>query len=146
MNRVIAALIAPCASLALLLLVPAPPAHAGEADDLQNMIDRSRRVTEDLRRMDTEHQVSDEIALLSTWLDEAWRLRGEQKFDETRPVIERCDSQADMIREKITAAKAEAEAQAKEAAVRRSRANVDKTKQALHDAQMQKARLEGKQS
>ena len=61
-----------------------PTARAGEADDLQSMIDRARQGASDLERLDERAATREEITLLRVWLDEAWRLRSEQKYDEVR--------------------------------------------------------------
>jgi hypothetical protein len=98
----------------LLVGLTASGAHAGEADDLQVMIDRARNGVTDLERLDERSATREDAALLRLWLDEAWRLRSEQKYDEVRLVLDRCDAQAAMIREKIQAAKLLAQAAEKE--------------------------------
>src|SRR5262245_57224693 len=60
----------------------APAARADEADDLQTMIDRARRGTSDLRRLDELRACGKDLRLLDNWLDEAWRMRSEQRFDD----------------------------------------------------------------
>lgn len=119
-------------------------AHAGEADDLQIMIERARRGAEDLKRLDDQRAVGDEVTLLNVWLDEAWRLRSEQKYDEVRVVLDRTDAQADMIRERITAAKLSAEAAAKETAARNARAKAEQTRKDIQTTLLEKARMEGR--
>ena len=121
-------------------------ARAGEADDLQNMIERSRRGAEDLKRLDESRTATDDIASLTTWLDEAWHLRSQQRYDDVRSMLERCDAQADMIREKTAAAKSTAQASEREAAVKRARAKLEASKKDLQKLQLEKARLEGKAS
>jgi outer membrane murein-binding lipoprotein Lpp len=71
-------------------------------------------------------------------------LRSQEKYDEVRVVVDRCKAQADMIREKITAAKLAAQAAQKEADVARARATLERSKKALEDAKVQKIRLGGK--
>lgn len=119
-----------------------PTANAGEADDLQAMIDRARRNVSDLQRID-DHKVSvEDSAVLSTWLDEAWRLRSEKQFDTVRVVLDRCDSQADMIREQITAGQLTAQALAEETLLEASKKNIDGLTQEIASAKQKKAALE----
>jgi hypothetical protein len=125
-------------------LAAAPNALAGEADDLQRMIDGARQGAKDLERLDDQQAVRDEITLLGVWIDHAWRLRAQQKYDEVRLVLDRVQAQAEMIHEKITAAQLLAEAAKKEAEVKRIRDEIAKTKEALQAATIQKAALEGK--
>jgi hypothetical protein len=117
---------------------------AGEADDLQAMIDRARNGVTDLERLDERSAAREDAALLRLWLDEAWRLRSEQKYDEVRLVLDRCDAQAAMIREKIQAAKLMSQAAEKEEGLRRVRDNIEKTRRAIQQAQMQKIGLEAR--
>jgi hypothetical protein len=128
----------------LLVGLTASSVHAGEADDLQVMIDRARNGVTDLERLDERSATREDAALLRLWLDEAWRLRSEQKYDEVRLVLDRCDAQAAMIREKIQAAKLLAQAADKEETLRRLRDNIDKTRRSIQQAQMQKIGLEAR--
>jgi hypothetical protein len=132
------------AALLGVLAVRPGPARAGEADDLQVMIDRARNGVTDLERLDERSAAREDAALLRLWLDEAWRLRSEQKYDEVRLVLDRCDAQAAMIREKIQAAKLVAQAAEKEESLKRLRENIDKTRRAIQQAQMQKVGLEAR--
>ena len=125
------------------LLATAPRAMAGEADDLQRMIDGARQGGKDLERLDERQSVRDELTLLNVWLDGAWRLRSEQKYDEVRVVLDRVQAQADMIRQKITAAQLDHEADTKEAELKRLREEIAKTRAALQAATLQRAALEG---
>lgn len=124
--------------------LPASLVRAGEADDLQAMIDRARNGVTDLERLDERSAAREDAALLRLWLDEAWRLRSEQKYDEVRLVLDRCDAQAAMIREKIQAAKLMAQAAEKEQTLGRLRDSIDKTRKAIQQAQMQKIGLEAR--
>ena len=109
----------PAVALALFLgLASSPSAWAGEADDLQDFIDL-------LRRIDDHKVAVEEVAILSTWLDEAWRLRAEKQFDTVRRVLDRCQSQADMIREQITAGQLALQARQEEAGLDAARKHVD---------------------
>jgi site-specific recombinase len=119
-------------------------AVAGEADDLQRMIDSAKQAASDLERLDEQKAVREEVTLLRVWLDAAWRLRSDQKYDEVRVVLDRCQAQGDMIRQKILAAKASSEAARKEDEVRLLRDKIAKTKEAIQAATLQKAALDGK--
>lgn len=127
-----------------LLLGLSLSAHAGEADDLQVMIDRARNGVTDLERLDERSVTRDEATLLRVWLDEAWRLRSEQKYDDVRVVLDRCDAQAEMIRQKIQAAKLVAQANEREEALHKLKDSIDKNRRAIQQATIQKATLEAK--
>jgi hypothetical protein len=127
---------------ALVTLLAAGPAAAGEADDLQAMIDRARNGVTDLERLDERGAAREDAALLRRWLEEAWGLRSEQKYDEVRIVLDRCDAQAEMIRQKILAAKVVAQAVEREENLKRLRDNIEKTRRAIQQATIQKAALE----
>ncbi len=119
-------------------------ATAGEADDLQRMIDQERSSTNDLERLDERRAAQEEVTIMRVWLDEAWRQRSEQNYDEVREVLQRCDAQAEMIRQKILAAKASAQAAEKEAGVKVARSKIEKLKQQIQQATIEKARLEAR--
>jgi hypothetical protein len=119
-------------------------ALAGEADDLQRMIDTARQSAKYLEGLDEQRATREDLTLLGTWLDTAWRLRSDQKYDEVRVVLDRVQAQSDMIRQKITATKASAEAARKEEEVRRLRDKIAKTRDAIQAATLQKAAIEGK--
>jgi len=119
-------------------------AMAGEADDLQRMIDSAKQATNDLERLDEQKAVREEVTLMRVWLDSAWRLRSDQKYDEVRVVLDRCQAQGDMIRQKILAAKASSEAARKEDEVRKVREKIARTRDAIQQATLQKAALEGR--
>lgn len=118
-------------------------AVAGEADDLQRMIDTAKEATNDLERTDDLKAAREDITLHRVWIDTAWRLRSDQKYDEVRVVLDRCQAQRDMIRQKIFASKAVAEADRKEAHVREMRDKIAKIKAAIQAATLQKAALGG---
>ena len=119
-------------------------ARAGEADDLQRQIDYLKQTTSDLERQDDQKAVSTEVTMMKSWLDNAWTLRSQEKYEEVRIVLDRCEAQANMIRQQLTAAKLSAQASAKEDEVKRARNQLSRTKKALENAKIQKARLEGK--
>jgi hypothetical protein len=134
---------ATCFLLLATLSIPAL-ARAGEADDLQRIIEDNRQTANDLERLDDQKAVGTELTFLRTWLDRASNLRGQEKYDEVRVVTDRCKAQADMIREKITAARLGAQAAQKEAEVAHKRDTLARTKKALENAKVQKIRLGGK--
>ena len=68
--------------------------------------------------------------------------KSEEEWKKVRDVVDRCISQAELIRQKITAAKMTAYANDREAAVRTTRERIEKTKKALLDAQSTKKALE----
>ena len=119
-------------------------ARAGEADDLQRQIDYLKQTTSDLERQDDQKSVASDIMMMRAWLDNAWNLRSSEKFDEVRIVLDRCEAQANMIRQRLTAAKLAAQAASKEDEVKRARGQLARTKKAVENAKIQKARLEGK--
>lgn len=130
--------------LFLALLAMPTRARAGEADDLQRQIDYLKQTTADLERQDDQKAVASDIMMMRSWLDTAWTLRSQEKYDEVRISLDRCEAQANMVRQKLTAAKLAAQAAAKEDEVNRVRSQLSRTKKALENAKIQKARLEGK--
>jgi len=118
-------------------------ALAGEEDDLQRQIDTQRTGAADLERLDELKSTGDEIAILRSWLDEAWNLRAKHEYDQVREVLDRSLKQADLIRTKITTAKLRAQAAKREAALADLRAKIVKTRKALADTTAKKKALEG---
>jgi hypothetical protein len=125
-------------------LAPMSIARAGEADDLQRMIEVARQGAKDLERLDDQGAVRDEVTFLNVWLDGAWKLRAQQKYDEVRVMLDRVQAQAEMIHEKITAAQLTREAAKKEMELKRIRDEIVKTREKLQAAALQKAALEGR--
>jgi predicted site-specific integrase-resolvase len=119
-------------------------ARAGEADDLQRQIDYLKQTTTDLERQDDQKSVASDIMMMRSWLDNGWTLRSQEKYDEVRIILDRCEAQANMVRQRLTAAKLSAQAAAKEDEVKRARNHLAHTKKTLENAKIQKARLEGK--
>jgi hypothetical protein len=119
-------------------------ARAGEADDLQRQIDYLKQTTNDLERQDDQKAVTTDITMMRAWLDNAWTLRSQEKYEEVRIVLDRCEGQANMVRQRLTAAKLAAQAAAKEDEVKRAKNQLARTKKALENAKIQKARMEGK--
>ena len=131
------------AVVGLAFLVGTTRARAGEADDLQRMIDVGKTVADDLERLDDQKAAREELTLLRVWLNSAWTLRSDQRYDEVRVVLDRTQAQGDMIRQQITAAKLSRDAAQKEAELAKLRDDIAKTKQAIQAATLQKAALEG---
>ena len=128
--------------VALLLLSSGRALANQEAEDLKRQIESQRAAVSDLERLDDQKAVTDEIALLRNWLDEAWAQYSKEEYKKVREVIDRCLAQAELIRQKINAAKMTNYANDRERAVRTSRDRVQKTKQALLDATSTKKALE----
>ncbi|MGD0838872.1 MAG: hypothetical protein ABSB49_19735 [Polyangia bacterium] len=125
------------------LAVPAS-ALAGEADDLQRQIDYLKQTTNDLERQDEQKATTTDVTMMRAWLDNAWTLRSQEKYEDVRVLLDRCNAQANMIRQRLTAAQLAAQAAAKEDELKRAKARLARTKKILEDAKMQKARMEGK--
>ena len=128
--------------MALLVLVGTQAFAGQESEDLKRQIESQRAAVSDLERLDDRHMVTDEITLLKSWLDEAWQQYSKEEWKKVREVVDRCIAQAELIRQKITAAKMTAYANDREAAVRTTRERIQKTKAALLDAQSTKKALE----
>lgn len=118
-------------------------AAAGEEDDLQRQIDTQKGSVADLERLDELKSVTDEIALLKSWLDEAWSLRAKHEYDQVREVLDRSLKQGDLIRTKIAVSKLRAQAQKREATLRELRAKIALTRKALQATAAKKKSLEG---
>lgn len=118
--------------------------QAGEADDLQRQIEYLKQTSNDLERQDEQKEVNGDVMIMRSWLDTAWNLRSLEKYDDVRGILDRCEAQANMIRQRITAAKLAAQADVKESELKRARVRLDSTKKAVENAKIQKARLEGK--
>ena len=118
-------------------------ATAGEEDDLQRQIDTQKASVADLERLDELKGVTDEIALLKTWLDEAWNLRAKHEYDQVREVLDRALKQEDLIRTKIAVSKLRAQVQKREAALADVRTKIAHTRKALQETAAKKKALEG---
>jgi hypothetical protein len=121
-------------------------ALAGEEDDLQRQIETQRAGASDLERLDEIKSTTDEITLLKSWLDEAWSLRSKHEYDQVREVLDRCLAQAELIRQRIAAAKLRAQVQRHELALRELRGKIDHASKQLEDTVVKKKALgSGKQ-
>jgi len=128
--------------LSVVVLLHAAGARAGNSNDIQREIKAQQSAANDLTALDTNRQVQDEIALLKTWLDEAWDKQAKDQGGRAREALDRCLAQADLIRQKLMAAKAKADADAHEKAARDARERVKKTQKALDDANVKKKAME----
>ncbi len=126
------------------LSLVASAAIAGEADDLQRLIDAAKQNTNDLERLDELRAAREDITLMRVWCDMAWKFRADDKLDEVRVVYDRIQAQAEMIRQRIAASKLMAEAAKKEAELQRLRDDIERTKEAIRTATLKKATLEGR--
>jgi len=126
------------------LLALTAPAWAGrrEADDLKRQIEVQRAGMGDLERLDDRRAVPDELALLRSWIDEATTQHQKEEWDRVREVLDRVSAQSELIRQKINAAKMSAQAADREAALKRSREKVERTKAAIQQATVNKKALE----
>jgi predicted nucleic acid-binding Zn-ribbon protein len=116
---------------------------AGEEDDLQRQIDTQKGSVADLERLDELKGVTDEIARLKTWLDEAWNLRAKHEYDQVREVLDRSLKQEDLIRTEIAVSKLRAQVQKREAALQEVRTKIARTRKMLQETVAKKKALEG---
>jgi hypothetical protein len=124
------------------LLSSIPLVGVARADDPRREIQLQRAAAQDLDALDTKKQVADEIALLRSWLDEAEKQRAREQAQRAREVLDRCQVQTDLIREKLTTARVVGEAAEHEKAAKDSRERLKATKKALEDALVKKKSLE----
>jgi hypothetical protein len=117
-------------------------AAAGEEDDLQRQIDTQKGSVADLERLDDLKAVTDEIALLKSWLDEAWSLRAKHEYDEVREVLDRALKQEDLIRTQIAVSKLRAQVQKREATLQDLHTKIARTRKALQETVEKKKALE----
>jgi hypothetical protein len=117
-------------------------AAAGEEDDLQRQIETQKGSVADLERLDELKAVTDEIALLRSWLDEAWNLRAKHEYDEVREVLDRALKQEDLIRTEIAVSKLRAQVQKREATLQDLHAKIAHNRKALQDTVEKKKALE----
>jgi hypothetical protein len=129
-------------SLGLLLGFEGRALANQEAEDLKRQIESQRAAVSDLERLDDKRLVTDEITLLRSWLDEAWSQYSKEEWKKVREVVDRCIAQAELIRDKITAAKMTAYASDRETAVKATRDKVERTRKQLLEAQATKKAME----
>jgi len=133
--------------LPLLLMVIATvglpsAARADEEDDIQRQIDAQKAGVPDLELLDRSHAATSEIQRLRDWLGQAWDLRNKHEPDEAREVLERCMAEAELVRQIITAAQLKAQVADREGKLDRTKAETEKKKKALQEAQIKKRSLE----
>ena len=117
-------------------------AHADEEDDIQRQIDAQKAGVPDLELLDRSHAAASEIQRLRDWLGQAWDLRNKHEPDEAREVLERCMAEAELIRQLITSAQLKTQVADREAKLDRTKAETEKKKKALQEAQIKKRTLE----
>jgi hypothetical protein len=117
-------------------------AHADEEDDIQRQIDSQKANVPDLEKLDTQRAAAADIQRLRDWLALAWDLRNKHDPDEARVVLDRCLSQAELVRQIIAASQAKAEVATKEANLRRTREDIDRKKKALQEALAKKRAIQ----
>jgi hypothetical protein len=125
-----------------LTILSATPARADEEDDIQRQIDTQKAGVPDLEHLDTRHAATADIQRLRDWLSLAWDLRNKHEVDEAREVLDRCLSQADLIRQIIAASQIKAEVAVKEAKLQRTRDEIDRKRKALQEGTATKKSLE----
>jgi len=132
------------AALGLLLVTGATRslAWADEEDDIQRQIDVQKAGVADLEHLDRQHAATSEIQRLHDWLGQAWDLRNKHEPDDAREVLERCMAQAELVRQVISAAQLKAQVADREAKLNSTKAETEKKKKALLDAQVKKRALE----
>jgi hypothetical protein len=130
------------ACAALMILLAASAAHADEDDDLQRQIESQKSGVQDLEHLDLQKAASGDIQRLRDWLALAWDLRNKHEPDDAREVLDRCIAQAELVRQIIATSSVKAEVAEKEAKLQRTRAETERKKKALQDAQVKKRALE----
>lgn len=132
------------AALGLLLIMGATRSNAwaDEEDDIQRQIDVQKSGVADLEHLDRQHAATSEIQRLRDWLGQAWDLRNKHEPDDAREVLERCVSQAELVRQVITAAQLKAQVSEREAKLTATKNETEKKKKALLDAQVKKRALD----
>ena len=126
----------------VLLLAGSAWAGKREAEDLKRQIETQRSGVNDLERLDVGKVATAELALLRSWLDEASNQLTKEEYEKTREVIDRCLAQAELIRQKTTAGNLMAQAADRETALKKSRDRLQRTKEAIQQATINKKALE----
>ena len=130
-------------ALALGALIPQSSAWADEEDDIQRQIDAQKAGVPDLEHLDRTHAADSEIQRLRDWLGAAWDLRNKHETDEARNVLERCMSQAELVRQVIAAAQLKAQVAERESKLDHTKAEIDKKKKALQEMTIKKRSMDG---
>jgi hypothetical protein len=126
----------------VLLLAGTAAAGKREAEDLKRQIETQRSGVNDLERLDASKVATAELALLRSWLDEATNQLTKEEYEKTREVIDRCLAQAELIRQKTSAGNLSSQATDRENALKRSRDRLQRTKEAIQQATINKKALE----
>lgn len=117
-------------------------ARADEEDDLQRQIDTQRAGVTDLENLDRDRAAAAEIQRLRDWLAEAWDLRTKHEPEQAREVLDRCMSQAELIRQVIAAASLKADVASREQKLKQTRDEIQTKRKALEEAVVRKKMLE----
>jgi hypothetical protein len=116
-------------------------ARADEDDDIQRQIEIQKAGVSDLEHLDRGHSAAVEIQRLRDWLNAAWDLRNKHEPDDAREVLERCMAQAELVRQVIASAQVKAQVTEKESKLTNTRAEIERKKHALQEAQIKKRTL-----
>lgn len=130
------------AMVALLISFRASPARADEEDDLQRQVDTQKAGVPDLEHLDSRRAATADIQRLKEWIALAWDLRNKHDPDGAREVLDRCLSQAELIRQIIAASHVKADLAAREAKLQQTRQQIERSKQELRESQAKKKSLE----
>lgn len=117
-------------------------ARADEDDDIQRQVDTQKAGVPDLEHLDTRRAAKGDIQRLKEWLALAWDLRNKHDPDGAREVLDRCLSQAELIRQIIAASHLKADVAAREAKLQQTKQQIERQKQALKEAQAKKKSIE----
>jgi hypothetical protein len=111
-------------------------------EDLKRQIEAQQAAVGDLDRLDERRVAVEELTLLRSWFDEAWGQFAKEEYDRVREILDRCTAQAELIRQKSQAGKLSGQAADREAQARASHLKLDRTRQALQQAQIKKKAME----
>ncbi|MBC8131497.1 MAG: hypothetical protein H7X95_00840 [Deltaproteobacteria bacterium] len=130
------------AGLICLQVTGAAPVRADEEDDLQRQVDTQKAGVPDLEQLDKRRAATADIQRLKEWIALAWDLRNKHDPDGAREVLDRCLSQAELIRQIIAASLVKADVGAREAKLQQTRQQIEREKKELRDAQAKKKATE----
>jgi hypothetical protein len=116
-------------------------AHAAP-EDLKRQIEAQQAAVADLDRLDTERATTGEIALLKSWLDEAWGQYSKEEWDRVREILDRAVAQAELIRQRVTASQLAAQADGREKALKAARDRLERTRKELQQSLIKKKAME----
>lgn len=129
------------ATFAVLSALLARPVRADEEDDIQRQIEAQRAGVPDLEHLDSHHAATNELRRLREWVGAAWDLKSKHDPDGAREILDRCLSQAELVRQIIAASQAKADLDAREAKLKKTRDEIERQKQALREGESRKKAL-----